>query len=186
MILSDRGIKRLLGTGRMIIDPKPKVIQPASVDLHLSKDLMMFGYVNEENQVVYLDPREDTKMYDYKLKEGENYVLAPAGFILGSTIEKIRMPDNFVARVEGKSSLGRIGLTAHVTAGFIDPGFCGNITLELKNLNNIPIILRTGMPICQISFHRMDGPSEMWYGADGLGSKYQGSEGTVAARKERG
>lgn len=169
MILSDSEIARRLALpeghdGRIVITPKPEVIQPASVDLHLSSDL----HYLEEGTSTHIAP--------------EGYSMHPGEFLLGSTVEHVEMPTNLAARVEGKSSLGRIGLMVHVTAGFIDPGFRGNITLELKNLSSMPITLEEGMPISQLCFQRVVGVVLRPYGSEGLNSKYQDSKGTVGSR----
>lgn len=179
MILSDRTLRFQMDGGFIVIDPKPQDhhIQPASIDLHLAggiKEFMAcFGAFIDVNGVQ--DMRSHT-MGD------EGYVLPPGHFILGSTVERIEVPSHLVARVEGKSSLGRIGLAVHVTAGFIDPGFRGNITLELKNLNNIPVRIKKGMAISQLCFETMTTEAARPYGSKGLRSRYQDSVGTRSAR----
>ena len=172
-------------------------IQPASVDLHLSHNLLVFPKWTLFDslllnypilQRVFRKPRIIDLAYG-ELPEmhlescgGSGYLLWPGRAVLGSTMERIEVPDDVVARVEGRSSLGRIFLTAHVTAGFIDPGFMGNITLEIVNLNRLPIMLRSGMNISQVCFESLDKPSERSYGSEGLNSKYQSSNGVVAAK----
>lgn len=172
MILSDSEIIRrmdMVANNRIVIDPypKPEAMQAASVDLHLS-DKLVFFY------------KEAQRGLAAEMKNGM-FQLDPGRFILGSTIERVEIPKDLAARVEGKSSLGRIGLLVHVTAGFIDPGFKGNITLELKNLSPLPIILKERMAISQMCFEELSGPVARPYGSRGLGSHYQDSEGTVAS-----
>jgi len=178
-VLSDKTISEGLSSGRIVIDPPPSHsdIQPASVDLHLAWDLRM--YDNGDRPLEYGIDVKTSKLYPqygyYDLKAGQ--------FLLGSTLERIEVPRDLVASVEGKSSLGRMGLAIHVTAGYIDPGFKGNITLEMKNMNNIKIRLRPGMKIAQIRFFELTTESQRPYGSVGLGSRYQDSIGTVPARK---
>lgn len=166
MILSDSEIARRLALpeghdGRIIITPKPEIIQPASVDLHLSPDMQSLGCMG---------------------RNANCYAMEPGEFLLGSTVEHVEVPTDLTARVEGKSSLGRIGLMVHVTAGFVDPGFRGNITLELKNLSSRSIRLEAGMLISQLCFQKVVGVVLRPYGSDGLNSKYQDSKGTVVSR----
>lgn len=175
MILADSEIRRRLamrGSGRLIIDPMPDddCFQAASVDLTLANELAEFYEGNSA-----IDPAETIEMKNLPLRGG--MVLDPGEFILGSTVERVEVPADLVARVEGKSSLGRMGLMVHVTAGFIDPGFRGNITLELRNLNARPIILVPGMKISQIAFEPVFGEVLRPYGSPELGSHYQDSDG---------
>ena len=162
---------------RIVIDPLPEdgAIQPASIDLHLSRSILLYPLNQTE-----LDPLKPSELEKYDICP--YYWLDADEFVLGSTIERVELPSDIYARVEGKSSLGRCGLQVHVTAGFIDPGFCGNITLEIKNVNMCIINLRPGMPIAQICFGRLDGRVVRPYGSDGLGSKYQGSRGTIGPK----
>lgn len=159
MVLSDGAIIEGLGTGQIGISPYPKseAIQPASVDLRLSDDFRTIGG---------------------NLFEPGDFPLKPTSFVLGSTIEQVTVPNNMVARVEGKSSLARMGILVHVTAGFIDPGFSGRITLEFANLSTEVFNLVRGMYICQISFETLDRPALRPYGSEGLGSSYQNQTGT--------
>lgn len=187
MILSDSTIRRMMADKRIVIDPQPEdmAIQPASIDLHLSDELRLYDPKQHE-----IDPLNPPETILYMM--GPVYQMFPGEFLLGSTVEKIRLPSDIYARIEGKSTLGRCGLQVHITAGFIDPGypgglspeFYGNITLELKNVTHHHFItLRPGMPIAQICFGRVDGRVARPYGSEGLGSRYQGSRGTVGPRK---
>lgn len=180
MILMDKDIVLRLKEEdplrRIIIDPLPEIIQPASVDLSLASKLKM---LDDGLNVLSVD--RNPRYRDIEIDD-DGYRLMPGCFVLGSTQERIEVPHDVVARVEGKSSLGRLGLMVHVTAGFIDPGFRGNITLELKNLNTSPILLTVGMLISQLCFQSGIGFADKVYGSPGLGSKYQDSEGTVGVR----
>ena len=168
--LSDRAIKQAVLTGRVIIDPyDPALLQPASYDLRLDN---IFKVPCQG----IIDPRAEVRYTTHTVPEGEPFKLMGLQFCLASTIEFVGFHDDVVGRLEGKSSIGRLGLTAHVTAGFFDPGFNGYATLELFNANANPILLWPGMKICQMSFHRLTSPSERPYGHPGLGSKYQGQE----------
>lgn len=173
MILSDQDIKYSIDQGEIRIVPLLKdSIQPASVDLHLDGKFIIFHY----GKSIYIDPK---KPVDEFMKEftGDEFVIYPGQLVLASTYEKIRLPNNIAGRVEGKSSLGRIGLMVHVTAGFIDPGNDLNITLELVNLSPVPIKLYYKMPIAQICFMETKTPVEYPYGHEKLNSKYFGDEG---------
>ena len=182
MILSDRTIQKKLDTDQLVITPlHPDDIQPASVDLHLEPAIRIFN----NSELTYIDIKqniEDATTLIEMPDQNSPYMLQPGEFILGSTIEHIELPDNLVARLEGKSSLGRIGLVIHSTAGFIDPGFKGNITLELSNLSNLPITLYPNMKIAQISFMTMTTPARRIYGSPELHSRYQGQKGPTASR----
>lgn len=173
MILSDRTIKEQMLAGRIRIEPcDPDDIQPSSVDLHLGSKFRVF----RNSRYPYIDPGRHqaglTEMVEASAEEP--FVLHPGEFVLGATVERVGLPDDIVARLEGKSSLGRLGLLIHSTAGYVDPGWEGTLTLELSNVANLPIVLTPGMPIGQISFFRMTSPVERPYGTPGLGSKYQG------------
>ncbi len=185
MVLSDRSIKEGLKQGRIVIRPlDPTDIQPASVDLHLDRKVLVFS----NSQQPYIDVKESMERLTELVEiPGENrpFILHPGEFVLGSTVEHIELPDDLVARLEGKSSLGRIGLVIHSTAGFVDPGWKGNLTLELSNLARLPITLYYGMKIGQISFLRLTTPAERLYGAESLGSKYQGQTAPTASRSHR-
>ena len=173
MILSDRTIREELDAGRIIIDPLgDDCIQPSSVDLHVDRYFRVF----RNHTMGYIDVKQDLEELTELVEIGEDdvFILHPGEFVLGSTSERVALPDDLVARLEGKSSLGRLGLLIHSTAGFVDPGFSGNLTLELSNVANLPITIYEGMPIGQLSFMRMDGPVEVPYGAKDKGSKYQG------------
>ena len=173
VVLSDRTIRAEIEAGRIEIDPfDPSRIQPSSVDLTVDRKFRVFHNARHP----YIDvrkPMEDlTELVEI---EGEGpFILHPGEFVLGQTLEKVSLPDDLVARLEGKSSLGRLGLLIHSTAGFVDSGFSGNLTLELSNVANLPITIYYGMPIGQISFMRMDQPVEHPYGAGENASKYQG------------
>lgn len=184
MKLSDSEIKRRMlvkGREQIIITPEPgwHCIQPTSVDLHLSSMLRLYPQP-VPGQPLILDPEQGA---DTREQGFETYVMVPGDFILASTFEHVTIPTDLVAIVEGKSSLGRVGLAVHITAGFIDPGFRGNITLELKNVNAHPIKLTGGMAICQLCFETILGTVERPYGSPGLRSRYQNSEGTIGARR---
>lgn len=181
MILSDRDIKSYMNDKRIVIDPYPADcdIQPASVDLKLSKDIKSFHMRDVHNEKV-ICVKDKPYMIDVPIPD-EGLILYPNQFVLGSTIERVELSNLIVARVEGKSSLGRIGLAVHITAGFIDPGFRGNITLELKNMGPRPIMLKYGMYIAQICFTVLSKPTFRTYGHEKLNSKYQDSKGTIGS-----
>jgi dCTP deaminase len=173
MVLSDRTIRRLVAEGRISLDPfDPSLVQPSSVDVRVDRYFRVF----RNARYPYIDvkqPMEDlTELVE--ITDEDPFILHPGEFVLGSTLERVTLPDDLVARLEGKSSLGRLGLLIHSTAGFIDPGWDGHVTLELSNVANLPITIYQGMPIGQISFMRMDGPVENPYGSEGMSSKYQG------------
>lgn len=181
MILSDRSIREELAAGRIVIDPLDESsIQPSSVDLRVDHVFRVF--LNHTMPVIDVkcDLRELTE--EVEIKEGDAFILHPGEFVLGSTLERLAFPNDLVGRVEGKSSLGRLGLLIHSTAGFIDPGFDGHITLELSNVANLPITLYPGMRIGQVSFLRMTTPADVPYGSGSLGSKYQGQRGPTPSR----
>ena len=180
-VLSDRDIRASLDAGEIAIRPyDPADLQPSSVDLHLDRSFRVF----RNNRYPYIDvraPQPDlTELLT--IADDEPFVLHPGEFVLGQTLEWVELPNDLVARLEGKSSLGRLGLLIHSTAGYVDPGWKGNLTLELSNVANLPIALYFGMKIGQISFFKMSSPVERPYGSPGLGSKYQGqSEPTASA-----
>ncbi len=181
MVLSDRTIKRLLGEGRIEIDPYDgALLQPSSVDVRVDRFFRVF----HNARYPFIDvkqPQEDlTELVE--VDEETPFILHPGEFVLGSTLERIRLPDDLVARLEGKSSLGRLGLLIHSTAGYIDPGWNGQVTLELSNVANLPITIYYGMKIGQVSFVQLSEPAEAPYGAAGVGSKYQGQKGPVPSR----
>jgi dCTP deaminase len=181
MVLSDRTIQRLLAEGRIEIDPyDAALLQPSSVDVRVDRYFRVF----HNARYPYIDvkqPQEDlTELVEV---DGDTpFILHPGEFVLGSTLERIRLPDDLVARLEGKSSLGRLGLLIHSTAGFIDPGWNGHVTLELSNVANLPITIYYGMKIGQLSFVQLSEPAASPYGSDRLGSKYQGQKGPTPSR----
>lgn len=180
MILSDRDILRSIQLNEIIINPLDKNdVQPSSVDLHLSGHIK---YITQCEKIDLSDPEKVIKNRDVSFLNDMKIFLDPGMFILGSTIEHIEIPTDICARVEGKSSFGRAGLAVHITAGFIDPGFKGNITLELRNLGPATIILKPGTQICQICFIKLTSEVLRPYGHPSLNSKYQDSVGTVSYR----
>jgi dCTP deaminase len=180
-VLSDRDIRAALETGAVNIRPyDPIDLQPSSVDLHLDHAFRVF----RNNRYPYIDVRQPqpdlTELL--RIEDDEPFILHPGEFVLGQTLEWVELPDDLVARLEGRSSLGRLGLLIHSTAGYVDPGWKGNLTLELSNVANLPIALYAGMRIGQISFFRMSSPVERPYGSPELRSRYQGqSEPTASA-----
>lgn len=181
MILSDRTIRDELATGRIVIDPlDPEDIQPSSVDLRLDRYFRVFR--NHTSRVI--DVREDQQGLTELVEIGREdaFILHPGEFVLGSTAERVTLPDDLVARLEGKSSLGRLGLLIHSTAGFVDAGWDGHLTLELSNVATLPITLYPGMKIGQISFLRMTTPADQPYGTANVQSKYQGQRGPTPSR----
>ena len=181
MVLSDRSISAALDEGRIVIDPLgPDCIQPSSVDLHVDQYFRVFR--NHSSRVI--DVREDQEELTELVDVGPDtpFILHPGEFVLGSTIERVALPDDLVARLEGKSSLGRLGLLIHSTAGFVDAGWDGHLTLELSNVANLPITLYPGMKIGQISFFEMTTPADQPYGSGELGSKYKNQWGPTPSR----
>jgi dCTP deaminase len=172
-VLADRDIRAEIESGRIVIEPYHAAdLQPSSVDLHLDRSFRVF----RNNRYPYIDVRSpQPELTELVHIDGdEAFILHPGEFVLGQTLEWVELPDDLVARLEGKSSLGRLGLLIHSTAGYVDPGWKGNLTLELSNVANLPIALYQGMRIGQISFFRMSSPVERPYGSSDLGSKYQG------------
>ena len=181
MVLSDRTIRAEIEAGRISIDPfDPALVQPSSVDVLVDRRFRVF----HNARYPYIDVRQpmDGLTELVTVPEPEPFILHPGEFILGQTLERVRLPDDLVARLEGKSSLGRLGLLIHSTAGFVDAGFEGNLTLELSNVANLPITIYYAMPIGQISFMRTDVPVERPYGSEGTGSKYQGQREPTPSR----
>jgi dCTP deaminase len=181
MVLSDRTIKAEIAAGRIVIDPYDEgLVQPSSIDVRVDRQFRVFHNFRRP----FIDVREPMEDLTELViaPEGEPFVLHPGEFVLGQTLERIGLPDDTVARLEGKSSLGRLGLLIHSTAGFVDPRWEGNLTLELSNVANLPITIYYGMPIGQLSFMRMDAPVENPYGADAVGSKYQGQSEPTPSR----
>ena len=184
MILSDRDIRAEIAAGRIVIDPYvPDAVQPSSVDLHLDRRFRVF----RNSRYPYIDVRTDqpelTELVE--IAGDEPFILHPGEFVLGSTFERVELPNDLVARLEGKSSLGRLGLLIHSTAGYVDPGWEGNLTLELSNVANLPITLYDGMKIGQISFQRLTSPVEVGYGDVRIGSKYRGQRDPTASLYHR-
>ena len=181
MVLSDRSIRDEIAKGRIVIRPLGEgSVQPASVDLHLDRNLLVF----RNNRVPYIDVRStNERLTDtVTMADDDPFMLHPGEFVLGSTLEHVEVPAELVARLEGKSSLGRIGLLIHSTAGYVDPGWKGHLTLELSNVSNLPITLYHRMRIGQISFLELTTPAELLYGASELGSKYQGQQDPTPSR----
>jgi dCTP deaminase len=181
MILSDRTIREELAAGRIGIYPLDEsCIQPSSVDLRLDRLFRVF--LNHTAPVIDVkkDLSELTELIE--IDDDDAFILHPGEFVLGSTAEAVTLPDDLVARIEGKSSLGRLGLLIHSTAGFIDAGFSGHITLELSNVASLPITLYPGMKVGQVSFLRMTTPADVPYGSSQVGSKYQGQRGPTPSR----
>ena len=181
MLLSDRDIRAEIDNGRVVLDPwDPAMIQPSSVDVRLDKYFRLF----DNHKYPVIDPSQDqpdlTRLVEVDPSDG--FVLHPGEFVLGSTLEAVTLPDDLAARVEGKSSLGRLGLLTHATAGFVDPGFTGHVTLELSNVATLPILLYPGMKIGQLAFFRLSSPAEHPYGSATYGSHYQGQRGPTASR----
>jgi len=181
MIFSDRTIKDALHSGRITIDPLGSdSLQPSSVDLRLSRYFRVFR--NYSQGIIDVKESQESLTEPIEVDKGGVMMLHPGEFVLGSTVERISLTSDVVGRLEGKSSLGRLGLLIHSTAGFIDPGFDGHITLELSNVATLPITLYPGMRIGQISFLEMTTAAENPYGSSGLGSKYQGQVGPTPSR----
>lgn len=181
MILSDRTIREEIEAGRIVIEPfDPECVQPSSVDLHLDSLFRVFR--NHTLGHIDVKQRMDDLTELVEISNGEAFMLHPGEFVLGSTSERVAVPTDLVARLEGKSSLGRLGLLIHSTAGFVDAGWDGQLTLELSNVCNLPITLYPGMKIGQISFIRMTTEADVPYGSASVGSKYQGQRGPVPSQ----
>jgi dCTP deaminase len=184
VILSDRDIRAEIASGRIVIDPyTPDAVQPSSVDLHIDRRFRVFRNTRYPFIDVRVDQPDLTELVE--IVDDEPFILHPGEFVLGSTLERVALPDDLVARLEGKSSLGRLGLLIHSTAGYVDPGWDGNLTLELSNVANLPITLYHGMKIGQISFQRLSSPVEIGYGDERLGSKYLGQRDPTASLYHR-
>ena len=184
MVLSDRDIRAEITAGRIVIDPFiPEAVQPSSVDLHLDRRFRVF----RNSRYPFIDVRADQPELTELVEIGgdDPFILHPGEFVLGSTFERVALPNDLVARLEGKSSLGRLGLLIHSTAGYVDPGWEGNLTLELSNVANLPITLYDGMKIGQISFQRLSSPAEVGYGDASIGSKYRGQRDPTASLYHR-
>ena len=181
MLLSDRDIRSQIDAGRVELDPyEPAMVQPSSIDVRLDKFFRVF----DNHKYAAIDPAieqpELTRLIE--VESGNPFVLHPGEFVLGSTYESVTLPDDIAARLEGKSSLGRLGLLTHSTAGFIDPGFEGNVTLELSNTATLPINLWPGMKIGQLCFFQLSSPAEHPYGSSAYGSRYRGQRGPTASK----
>lgn len=185
VLLSDRDIRTELDSGRVALDPyEPAMIQPSSIDVRLDRYFRLF----DNHKYPVIDPSVEqpdlTRLVD--VPTGEPFVLHPGEFVLGATYEQVTLPDDIAARLEGKSSLGRLGLLTHSTAGFVDPGFTGHVTLELSNVATLPILLWPGMKIGQLCFFRLSSAAEHPYGSSRYGSRYQGQRGPTASRSWQG
>ena len=181
MLLSDRDILDEIDAGRITIKPfDPAMVQPASIDVRLDRYFRVF----ENHRYPHIDPAQaqDDLTREVQAEGDEPFILHPGEFVLGSTYEEVSLPGDLAARVEGKSSLGRLGLLTHATAGFVDPGFSGHVTLELANVATLPIKLYPGMKIGQFCFFRMSSASEHPYGSEKYGSRYQGQRGPTPSR----
>jgi len=181
VLLPDRDIRAELAAGRVVLDPfDAGMVQPSSVDVRLDKYFRVF----ENHRYPHIDPAEEqpelTRMVEPA--DGEPFILHPGEFVLASTYEVVTLPDDVAGRLEGKSSLGRLGLLTHSTAGFIDPGFSGHVTLELSNVATLPIKLWAGMKIGQLCLIRLSSPAEQPYGSSAYGSRYQGQRGPTASK----
>ena len=184
VLLSDRDILSEIDAQRVALDPfDAAMVQPSSVDVRLDRFFRVF----ENHRYPHIDPAQDqpdlTRLVEPEADEP--FILHPGEFVLGSTYEVVTLPDDVAARLEGKSSLGRLGLLTHSTAGFIDPGFSGHVTLELSNVATLPIKLWPGMKIGQLCFFRLSSPSEHPYGSEKYGSRYQGQRGPTPSRSAK-
>ena len=181
MLLSDGDIRQELESGRVGLDPLDlSMVQPSSVDVRLDRFFRLFDNHKYQHIDPSLDQPDLTRLVE--VDASESFVLHPGEFVLGATFEVVTLPDDIAARLEGKSSLGRLGLLTHSTAGFIDPGFSGHVTLELSNVATLPITLWPGMKIGQLCFFRLSSPAEHPYGSEKYGSRYQGQRGPTASR----
>jgi dCTP deaminase len=183
-ILSDKTIKEYLKEGKIGFEPltDEKQIQPSSIDMRLGDEFKVFKVIRKP----YIDPDDEEDLASYMestiVPEGEAFIIHPNEFALATTLEYVKLPDDIVARVEGRSSMGRLGVTMHVTAGFIDPGFEGRITLEISNIGSMPVALYPGQRVCQIVFETMTTPSELPYGHPDRNSKYMGQTRPESSR----
>ena len=184
MLLSDRDILSEIDAKRVGLEPfDAAMVQPSSIDVRLDRIFRVF----ENHRYPHIDPAEDQPDLTRQVEPAgdEPFILHPGEFVLGSTYERVSLPDDVAARLEGKSSLGRLGLLTHSTAGFIDPGFSGHVTLELANAATLPIKLWPGMKIGQLCFFRLSSPAEHPYGSQKYGSRYQGQRGPTPSRSSR-
>lgn len=181
MLMSDRDIRASIEAGEIGLEPlEMGLLQPSSFDVRLDRFFRLF----DNHKYAYIDPAEDQSDLTHlvEVSADEAFILHPGEFVLGSTYEFVSLPDNIAARLEGKSSLGRLGLLTHSTAGFVDPGFRGHVTLELANVSNLPIKLWPGMKVGQLCFFQLTSPSETPYGSSKYGNRYQGQRGPTASR----
>jgi dCTP deaminase len=181
VILSDRSLREALASGRILVDPLDETaVQPSSLDMHVDHFFRVF----RNDTTPFIDPKEPQEDLTelVEIPDGKAFILHPGEFALASTLERVRLPDDLAARLDGKSSLGRIGLLTHATAGFVDAGWDGHLTLELSNVATLPIAIYPGMKIGQISFFQMTTPAEHPYGSGATGSKYQGQRGPTPSR----
>lgn len=181
VLLSDRDIRQSIAAGELSIEPFDEaLVQPSSIDVRMDRFFRVFN----NSKYTHIDPKlqQDELTSLVEVGEDEPFVLHPGEFVLSSTLEVITLPPHLAGRLEGKSSLGRLGLLTHSTAGFIDPGFSGHITLELSNVANLPITLWPGMKVGQLALFKMSSPAEIPYGAGVLGSKYQGQRGPTPSK----
>lgn len=182
MLLSDRDLRKELDAGRLVVDPyDPAMLQPSSIDVRLDRYFRVF----DNSKYTHIDPsiqQDELTSLVEQSSDDEPFVLHPGEFVLGSTFETVSLPDDLAGRLEGKSSLGRLGLLTHSTAGFIDPGFTGHITLELSNVANLPITLWPGMKIGQLCLFQLTSAAEHPYGSARAGSRYQGQRGPTPSR----
>jgi dCTP deaminase len=179
--MSDRDIRASIEAGQIGLEPlEMSLLQPSSFDVRLDRFFRLF----DNHKYAFIDPAEDqsdlTQLIEVDANEA--FILHPGEFVLGSTYEFVTLPDNIAARLEGKSSLGRLGLLTHSTAGFVDPGFKGHVTLELANVSNLPIKLWPGMKVGQLCFFQLSSPSETPYGSEKYNNRYQGQRGPTASR----
>lgn len=181
MLFSDQDIRKEIDAGRIALEPyDPSMIQPASVDVRIDRFFRLF----DNHKYPYIDPSQEqedlTRLVE--VAPDEPFILHPGEFVLGATYEKVTLPNNIAARLEGKSSLGRLGLLTHSTAGFIDPGFSGHVTLELSNMATLPIMLWPGSKVGQLCFFQLTSATEHPYGSGAYGNRYQGQRGPTASR----
>lgn len=181
MVLSDRDIGEELAQGRIVIDPfDPLCLQPASVDLHLDRRFRVFRF----HRHPYIDVSQPLEELTEPMEIDSDapFIIPPGEFVLASTVERLALPEDIVAILEGRTSLGRLGLIVHATAGLVAPGFQGRLTLELHNIAKMPIAVYYRMKVCQISFLRLSSPAQRLYGEPSLGSKYQGQDSPTGSR----
>ncbi|MGN0092954.1 MAG: dCTP deaminase [Methanobrevibacter sp.] len=183
-ILSDKDLKKCIDDGKIVINPltDEKQIQPSSIDMRIGDEFKVFRVIRKP----FIDPKDDDDIASYMesltVEDGEAFIIHPNEFALATTYEYVKVPDDLVARVEGRSSMGRLGVTMHVTAGYIDPGFEGKITLEISNIGAMPVALYPGQRVCQLVFETMTTPAEKPYGHPDRNSKYMGQKSPESSR----